>query len=74
VEERVIEALSGDPHTQLVANREVTGRQSPRMMFLVEENCLARAMQTSPFVHPSLECSTGGISELAWVRHLQPLE
>ena len=53
---------------------EVTGGQPPRMMLLVEEHRFARAMQTSPSVHPSLERSTGGIRESAFVRHLQPFE
>jgi len=70
----MIKSLSGDLHTQLVANGEVTGGQPPRMMFLVEEDRLARAMQTSPFAHASLERSTCGIREPAFVRPLQPFE
>ena len=74
VEERVLKSLSGNLHTQLVADGEVTGRQSPRMMFLTEENRLARTMQTSPSVHASLERSTCGIRKPAFVSHLQPFE
>jgi hypothetical protein len=74
VKERVLKSLPGDLHTQLVADREVTGRQSPRMMFLTEENCLARTMQASPFVDASFERSTSGIREPTFVSDLQPFE
>ena len=74
VKERVLKSLPGDLHTQLVADREVTGGQSPRMMFLVEEHRPARTMQASPSIHASLERSTGGIREPAFVRHLQPFK
>jgi len=74
VEERVFKSLPGDLHTKLVADREVTGRESPRMMFLAEENRLARTMQTSPFVHAPLKGATCGIRELIRVSLLHPFE
>jgi hypothetical protein len=74
VEERVLETLPGDLHPQCVADGEVTGRQSPRMMFLTEENRPARAMQTSPSGDASLERSTSGIREPAFVSDLQPFK
>ncbi len=74
VEECVIETLPGDLHPQLVADGEVTGRQPPRMMFLVEENRLARAMQASPFVDASFKCATRGIRKLTRMSLLQPFE
>lgn len=74
VKERVIKSLPGDLHTKFIADGEVTGRQSPRMMVLTEENGLARAMQASPFVHASFECSACGIGKPARMRLLQPFE
>ena len=74
VEECVIETLPGDLHTQLVADGEVAGRQSPRIMFLTEENRLARAMQASPFVDASFKCATRGIWKLINMSLLQPFE
>jgi hypothetical protein len=74
VEECVIETLPGDLHTKLVADGEVTGRQSPGMMFLTEENRLTRAMQASPFVDASFKCATRGIWKLINMSLLQPFE
>jgi hypothetical protein len=74
VEECVLKSLAGNLHTQRVADREITGRQPSRMMFLTEENRPARTMQTSPSVHASLEGSACGIREPAFVSHLQPFE
>ena len=74
VEECVIEPVSGDLHTEFVADGEVTCRQSPGMMFLTEEYGFARAMQTSPFGDASFKCATRGIGKLTRVSLLQPFE
>lgn len=74
VEERVIESLSGDPHAEIVADREVTRCQSSRMMVLPKENRLSRTMQTPPFRHATLERATCRIGKLTRRTLLQPLE
>jgi len=55
VEERVIESLSGDLHTQFITHREVTGRQSSRVMLLIKKDRFSGAMQTAPLAHASLK-------------------
>ena len=74
VEKRVFKSLPSDLHAKLVADGEVTGRQSARVMLLAEEYRLARTMQASPFVHASLERATCGVRKSAFVSLLQPLE
>ena len=72
--ERVIESIPGDLHVQLITDREVTGRPSPRMMILAEEDRLARTMKAPPLRHAAFESSPRGIGKLTFVSLLQPLE
>jgi hypothetical protein len=74
VKECVVEVVSGDFHIELITDREVTGRQSPRVMILIEEDGLPRAMQTSPLPHAALKCATCGIRKPTGVTLLQPFK
>jgi hypothetical protein len=74
VKERVIESLPANLHAQAIADREVTGGQSTRMMILAEENRLPRTVQTSPPADTPLKRTLRGIRKLACVSPLQPLE
>lgn len=74
VVQRVIESRSGDRHLELVADREVTGRQPSRMMNLTEEDRLAWTVQASPFRHTPFERSSSGIGKPTDVILLQPVE
>jgi len=70
----VIESCSGDRDPQLIADREVTGRQPSRMMDLAEEDRLAWTVKASPLGHTPFERSSSGIGKPTDVILLQPVE
>lgn len=74
VVQRVIESRSGDRDPQLIADREVTGRQPSRMMDLAEEDHLAWTVKASPLRHTPFERSSSGIRKPTHVFPLQPVE
>jgi hypothetical protein len=74
MEERVIESRSGDLHPEFIADCEVAGRQSPRMVVLPKEDRLPRPMQTSPFCDATLKRATCRIGKLTGMVLSQPCE
>ena len=48
VDQRVIESLSADLHTEFITNRKVAGGQSSGRKFLIKEDGLSGTMQTAP--------------------------
>ena len=74
VKKRMIESASCDLHTEVIANRKITGGQSAWVMLLIKEDGLSRTMQTPPLVHASLKRATCRIRKLSFVSLLQPLK
>jgi hypothetical protein len=74
MEERVLEARSGDLHPEFIADGEVAGRHASRVMVLPEEDRLPRPMQTSPFCDATFKRATGGIGKLTGMVLSQPCE
>ena len=74
MKQRVIKAMPGDRDPQIIHHREVAGRQSPRMMHLLEYHGFSRSLEAAPFGHPSLESSPGGIGKLPRVFLLEPFQ
>lgn len=74
MKQRVIEALASDADAEFVADGEVAGGQSPRVMHLTEEHRLCRSVQTAPLSHTPLKRPPGRIRKPAGVRLLQPPE
>lgn len=74
VKEHVVKTLSGNPDAQIVAHSEVTGRETPGVMFLIEEHRLPRPVQTSPPIDATLQRATRRIRKLPAILLLQPFE
>ncbi len=70
----VIESRSGDRHLELIADREVAGRQPSGIMNLTEEDRLAWTVKASPFRHTPFERASSGIGKPTGVTLLQPVE
>jgi hypothetical protein len=74
VVQRMIESRSGDRDPQLIADREVTGCQPPRMMDLAEEDRLAWTVKASPLRHTPFKRASSRIGKPTDVMFLQPVE
>ena len=74
VKECVLKSPSGNLHTQFVADGEVTGDDSPRVMLLIEEHRFPGTMQTPPLSDTTLQSTTRGIGELSGMLLLQPFQ
>jgi len=70
----VVKAGSGNANLELVADGQVTGSHSGRVVNLLEDDRLAGAIEAPPASYASLESPASGVGEAAWVGFLQPLE